>query len=92
MPPIMKGWTLDKHFPLAVVIGFIAQTAVIASWGTAKYDGLDSRITTLERSDDGQQSHETRIVKLEQQFYFIRSDLAEIKALLRRQVPKDNQQ
>lgn len=87
-----EGWHLDKKVPLGLFAGMILQTIVTVSWITQKFDGYDSRIATLERSDDGQQSHETRIVKLEQQFDFIRSDLAEIKALLRRQVPKDNQQ
>lgn len=92
MPPVLKGWTLDKHFPLAVFVGFIAQTAVIAAWGTNKYDSIDSRVTALEKSDDDQSTHEKRITILEQKFDFISDSLAEIKLLLRRQVPDPNQQ
>lgn len=86
-----EGWHLDKKVPIGLFAGFILQTIVIVAWGTQKFDGYDSRLTALERSDDGQQSHESRIIKLEQQFDFIRADLAEIKTLLRRQVPKNPQ-
>lgn len=80
-------WQLDKKIPIGLLIGFIVQTVVIVSWITQKFDGYDGRLTALEKTDDGLQTHETRIVKLEQQFDFIRTDLTEIKALLQRQVP-----
>ena len=90
MPPVLTGWKIDKHFPIAVVIAIVGNTVWMTYWVTSKYDEVENRVTALERSDDGQQSHETRIVKLEQQFDFIRSDLAEIKTLLRRQIPGGN--
>ena len=82
-----EGWHLDKKVPIGLFAGFLLQTIVIVVWGTAKIDAIDSRISALEKSDSGQASHENRIVVLEQQFNYIRSDLAEIKELLRRQIP-----
>ena len=87
MPPILTGWRLDKHFPIGIVLALVAQTVWITYWGTSKYDEVNSRISSLEKSDSGQESHENRIVILEQQFNYIRSDLADIKELLRRQLP-----
>jgi len=46
----------------------------------------DARIGFLEKSENSRDSHENRLVILEQQFGYIRSDLAEIKAILRRSV------
>lgn len=86
-----EGWHLDKKVPIGIIGALGLQTIVVVAWITQKFDGYDSRIVALEKSDDGQQTHETRIVKLEQQFDFIRADLAEIKELLKRQVPGGNQ-
>lgn len=82
-----NAWHLDKKVPIGLILGLIAQTVVITAWGTAKFDSIDNRVSNLERSDSGQASHENRITILEQQFNYIRADLAEIKALLRRQIP-----
>lgn len=93
MPP-REDWHLDKKVPISLIVsvlslfmGLVAQTVVITSWFTSKFDYVDSRITALEKSDGGQTSHENRITILEQQFGYIRGDLAEIKVLLRRQIP-----
>ena len=88
MPPSREDWHLDKRVPISLIIGFILQTIVITAWGTAKFDSIDNRVSNLEKSDDAQTTHENRITVLEQQFNFIRSDLAEIKEILRRTVPK----
>jgi len=85
------SWHLDKKVPIGLILALLAQTLVITSWGTAKFENIDNRISNLEKSDEGQASHENRIVVLEQQFSYIRSDLAEIKNLLKRQMPADNQ-
>lgn len=82
-----EQWHLDKRVPIALILGLIGQTIVLTSWGTAKFENIDNRISNLEKSDNGQQSHENRITVLEQQFDYIRTDLAEIKALLKRKVP-----
>lgn len=87
-----EGWHLDKKVPIGLFAGFVLQTIVIVVWGTTKMDSFDSRIVALEKSDSGQESHENRIVILEQQFNYIRADLAEIKDLLRRQIPTPPQQ
>jgi hypothetical protein len=87
-----EGWHLDKKVPIGLFAGFVLQTIVIVVWGTTKIDAIDSRIVALEKSDGGQASHENRIVILEQQFNYIRADLAEIKDLLRRQIPSPPQQ
>ena len=92
MPPSRDEWHLDKKVPIGLIIGLIIQTIVLTAWGASKFERLDSRVGNLEKSDTGQQSHENRIVILEQQFGYIRSDLAEIKSLLRRQIPADTPQ
>lgn len=84
MPPIREDWHLDKKVPIGLIIGLIVQTVVLATWITTRFDGIDNRIANLEKSDGGQASHESRLVILEQQFSYIRSDLAEIKEILRR--------
>jgi 5-bromo-4-chloroindolyl phosphate hydrolysis protein len=92
-------WHLDKKTVVSIVIfciglffAGVGQTIYITSFITTTADKFDSRISALEKSDSGQESHENRIVILEQQFNYIRADLAEIKDLLRRQLPVTPQQ
>ena len=82
-------WHLDKKVPIGLIVGFVVQTIVITAWGTTKFDTIENRVSNLEKSDGTQQSHESRIVILEQQFSYIRADLQEIKLLLRRD-PSNN--
>ena len=89
MAPSRDEWHLDKKVPIGLIVGLVLQTIVLTAWGTSKFEGLDNRVSNLEKSDDNQQSHENRITILEQQFGYIRADLAEIKTLLRRQIPVD---
>lgn len=91
MPPSREEWHLDKKVPIALIAGFVIQTILLTAWGASTFERLDSRIANLEKSDNNQSSHENRITILEQQFGYIRSDLAEIKTLLRRQLPGDPQ-
>lgn len=86
------SWHLDKKVPIGLILALLVQTIVITSWGTAKFDDINNRVSNLEKSDDSQQTHEGRLVVLEQQFSYIRSDLAEIKTLLKRQIPKETNQ
>lgn len=81
-------WHLDKRVPIGLIGALILQTIVTTSWITFKFDTFDNRIASLEKSDGAQTTHENRITILEQQFSYIRSDLAEIKDILRRAVPK----
>lgn len=83
-----EDWHLDKKVPIGLIISLVVQTVVLATWITTKFDGFDNRIANLEKSDGAQVTHENRITILEQQFSYIRSDLAEIKDILRRSVPK----
>lgn len=87
-------WHLDKKVPISIFgmlvslfVGFVVQTAyltnVITEWKTV----TDNRLSALEKSDKAVETHENRLVILEQQFSYIRADLAEIKTLLRRRVP-----
>lgn len=92
MSPSRDEWHLDKKVPIGLIIGFVLQTIVLTAWGTSKFEGLDNRVSNLEKSDNNQSSHENRITILEQQFGYIRADLAEIKSLLRRQLPGDTPQ
>ena len=88
----MDNWHLDKKVPISIIVALICQTLFFTYMGTSWKDSVDNRIAALERSDEGQQSHENRITILEQKFDYIRSDLGEIKALLKRGVPERAQQ
>jgi hypothetical protein len=85
------SWHLDKKVPLGLILALLVQTIVITSWGTSKFESFNNRITNLEKSDGTQASHENRIIVLEQQFSYIRSDLAEIKTLLQRKMPEQGE-
>lgn len=87
-----NSWHLDKKVPLGLILALLAQTIVITSWGTSKFESFNNRITNLEKTDDTQASHENRIIVLEQQFSYIRSDLVEIKNLLQRKMPEPGAQ
>lgn len=89
MEEIGKDWHLDKKVPISIIVMFIVQTLTLVYVGTSWKTDIDSRIKQLEKSGDKSSSYESRIVILEQQFEYIRSDLAEIKNLLRRQVPEN---
>jgi hypothetical protein len=82
-------WHLDKKVPISIIIALFAQTMVFVAIGTAWKADTDSRISALEKSENSRDSHESRLVILEQQFGYIRGDLAEIKGLLRRQIPTE---
>jgi hypothetical protein len=85
------SWHLDKKVPLGLILALLVQTIVITSWGTSKFESFNNRISNLEKSDGSQASHENRIIVLEQQFSYIRSDLAEIKTLLQRKMPEQGE-
>jgi hypothetical protein len=80
-------WHLDKKVPISILVMFVIQTMTLVYVGTSWKTDIDGRIKALEKSEDRSSSYENRITILEQQFGYIRSDLSEIKALLRRQVP-----
>ena len=82
-----NSWHLDKKVPIGLILALLVQTVVITSWGTAKFENISNRVSNLEKTEESQANHESRLTILEQQFGYIRSDLAEIKTLLRRQVP-----
>lgn len=82
------SWHLDKKVPLGLILALLVQTAVITSWGSAKFENYENRITSLEESDDAQQAYERRITVLEEKFNYIRDDLTEIKELLQRGMPE----
>lgn len=83
----IECWHLDKKVPIGVIGALLLQTIVVVSWGTQKFDGYDNRLANLEKSDNEQSTHENRLTILEQQFTYIRADLAEIKTLLQRKLP-----
>lgn len=91
MPPSREEWHLDKKVPISIIIALFLQTIVFVYVGTTWKADTDSRISALEKSENSRDSHENRLVVLEQQFQYIRTDLAEIKSLLRRQIPESPQ-
>ena len=85
MPPVVtdtSAW-LKQAFPLPVVITLLVYTmgasSMISSWKAE----TDARIATLEKVVTAYNSHENRIVVLEQQYIRINDRLIEIRDLLR---------
>lgn len=87
MPPTREEWHLEKKVPISIIFALFVQTVTFVYVGTTWKADVDSRINALEKSEDSRGSHENRIIVLEQQFGYIRSDLQEIKQLLRRKMP-----
>ena len=87
MPP-REEWHLDRRVPISIIIALFVQTVVFVYVGTTWKADVDARIVSLEKSENSRDSHENRLVILEQQFGYIRADLQEIKSLLRREVPE----
>jgi hypothetical protein len=79
------SWHLDKKVPIGLILALLAQTIVITSWGTSKFENIDNRISNLEKSDGSQANHENRLVVLEQKFNYIQISLDEIKDILKRE-------
>lgn len=87
MPPAPEEWHLDKKVPISIIAALFIQTVVFVYIGSTWKADTDARLMALEKSENSRESHENRIVILEQQWGYIRADLAEIKSLLRRQNP-----
>lgn len=85
MPPVVNdtsAW-LKQAFPLPTVVTLLLYTMGASSLITTWKADLEARVTALEKVITTLNSHETRIVVLEQQYTRIREDLGEIKLLLR---------
>lgn len=91
MPPTREEWHLEKKVPISIIFALFVQTVTFVYVGTTWKADVDSRINALEKSEDSRGSHENRIIVLEQQFGYIRSDLQEIKQLLRRKLPGESE-
>lgn len=78
-------WHLDKKVPLGIIFAIVVQTLTLVVVGTTWKAGVDNRLDQLEKVDSNRASHESRIIILEQGISYIRTDLAEIKALLKRE-------
>ena len=83
MAQITESWHLDKKVPISIIGALVVQTLIFVYVGTAWKVDIEGRVGALERSDNSQATHESRIIVLEQGMLRIRDDLAEIKALLR---------
>lgn len=86
---VAVDWHLDKKVPIGLILGLVFQTIVLTAWGTSKFEDLTHRVDVLERTDKSTETHENRLIVLEQQFDYIRADLAEIKTLLQRRIPDE---
>lgn len=75
-----EGWHLDKKVPIAIIFALVGQTLFFTYWGSTWKSETDSRLLSLEKYQDATAGQERRITILEQQWTYIREDLAEIKA------------
>ena len=80
MPSSGEAWHLDKKVPVAIIIALVGQTLFFTYWGSTWKSETDSRLASLEKYQDDTTGQESRIVVLEQQWSYIREDLAEIKS------------
>lgn len=78
-----EHWTVDRRFPVFMILGFIVQTLALLITGAIWVANINNRIEALEKVEVSRNSHGDRIIVLEQAVPYIRSDLSEIKALLK---------
>ena len=76
------NWHLDKRVNLSVIIVLILQTLAWVIIFTAWKTDTDNRLASLEKSTIARESHENRLVILEQKFGFIQETLARIEGKL----------
>ncbi len=76
-------WHLDKRVPIGFFIALFLQTVTLVGVGASWKADTDNRLLQLEKEDGSRSSHETRLIILEQSMNYIRSELAEIKSLLK---------
>jgi hypothetical protein len=77
-----RQWHLDKKVPLALIITIVAQTVAV-SWGASN---LWTRVSELERQVQIAAPQFERIIRLEAKVDAMNASLAEIKAMIRREV------
>lgn len=73
-----------------MVVGFIAQAAVLLVVGATWTAGVDYRIQALETIDKSRENHEGRITILEQRYAFIEGSLKRQEDLLEKLVDRFN--
>lgn len=76
-------WHVDRAIPIGFILALMGQTLFFTYIGSTWKSETDSRLLSLEKYQSATSNQETRIVVLEQQFGYIREDLAEIKDLIR---------
>jgi hypothetical protein len=76
-------WHLDRKVPIGIIFALVGQTLFFTYWGSTWKSETDNRLNSLEKYQTDTTGQENRIVVLEQQFSYIREDLAEIKVLIR---------
>lgn len=77
--PSDNHWHLDKKIPISIILALMIQTATGVAWIV----NVSNRLEKLEETDRQRVGHGDRILILEQSIGYIRSDLSEIKALLK---------
>lgn len=92
MPPVVNdsaNW-LKQAFPFPVVVTLVLYTMGASSFISTWKADMEARVNALEKVLGALNSHENRIVVLEQKFIGITDDLSEIKMLLRERVRSDH--
>lgn len=94
MPPAVTDTTawLKQAFPLPTVLTLLLYTMGTSTFVSTWKADTEARLAALEKVVTALNTHESRIVVLEQQFIRIREDLSEIKVLLRDSQQKGNLQ
>jgi hypothetical protein len=74
------GWHLDKRVPLTMIVVFVLQTITVIYVGTTWKVEVEARLKQLEKSEERQQSQESRLVVVEQQLTFIAESVKRIES------------
>jgi hypothetical protein len=74
-------WTLDKRFPIAVVVAIAAQTGGIVYWA----GNINSRVTALEENRMMTAPQSDRLTRVEVKLENVKEGIEEIKKLIRRE-------
>lgn len=76
-------WKIDRRVPVIWILATLGQILFFAYMGLIWMSETDGRLNSLEKYQVDTTGQESRIIVLEQQFGYIREDLAEIKVLIR---------
>ena len=74
-----RGWRIDKHIPVALLIAILIQTCGAIWWAAS----ISGRVSTLEQQNAALIPLTAAVAKVETSIIDMKEDLKDVKALLR---------